>query len=279
VSRNKLPDPKGYRSFKPTAPAIVYDTKRVNLDESVKYFEKRLPENMTLRTVNNKGILYFHLSRLLGDRFLGGMKRYAEVLKEIQTDQIKISEYLGLYEILEGLQSYSSLVVKLYDENKTLKSLAIRHYRTPRGETVKWYKLKGSDARFIPYRLREEYSHCFVAFGMAEALIFNLLGVDYFILQSDSVALHIESNPYYKAIKEKLRGRDIVILPDYDESGLKASDALYSALKGFTYPRIVEFYKLIDNPPKGFDFRDYVLKIQDKDLILENLINLLKGVY
>ena len=275
MSRNRLPDPKGFRNFKPTAPVIVYDTEKKEIAKSIEYFESRLPKNMALRTVNNKGILYFHLSRLLGDGFLGGMRKYAEVLKEIQTDQIKISEYLGLYEILEGLQSFSSLVIKLYDENKTLKSLAIRHYRTPRGEIVKWYKLKGSDARFIPYRLRDEYSHCFVAFGMAEALIFNLLGVDYFILQSDSVAYHISNNPYFKTVKEKLKERDIIILPDYDESGLKASQALHSTLKGFSYPRIVEFYKLVDNPPKGFDFRDYILQIQNKDLILENLLKLI----
>ena len=270
----KLPRPEEFKKFKPTAPIITYDDKKTNLNKSVEYFENNPPASMALRSDNNRGILYFHLSELLGDRFLGGINKYPQILKEIQTDQIKISEYLGLYKRLEGLSSYSSLSVKLYD-NEELKAVIIRKYKTPSGDYVKWYKLKGSSASFIPYRLREEYSHCFVAFGIGEALAFNLLGVDYFILQSDSIALHIENNPYFKALKEKLKERDIIILPDYDESGLKASQALHSTLKGFSYPRIVEFYKLVDNPPKGFDFRDYILQIQNKDLILENLLKLI----
>jgi len=264
---SKLPDPSSYKNFTPKAPIITYTENNHNLDEEIKKF-----------SFSNAGtIQYFELIKMFGRKFIGPLDyQHNEALKALNSDMVKVTSWINHYkDEYNYLHTHSSLVVLFYDENKNLKTASIRRFRTKRGEIVKWYKIKGSNASFIPYRLRDEYSFCFVAFGTAETLIFNILGLEYFILQSDSIAYHIDRNPYFQAIKEKLKGRNILILPDYDESGFKAATALKTHLNKISKPQIIEFYKLVNNPFKGFDFRDYVLQVQDKDLIIENLLKLI----
>ena len=263
---SNLPDPTNYKDFIPRAPIITYKENKHHLENEIKRFAI---EKAPL-------IVYFELTKIFGEEFIGRLDFLNNpVLKAINTDMVKVQGYKEhYYNEYNYFCTHSSLAILLYDKDE-LKTAAIRRYRTKSGEVIKWYKVKGSSAKFIPYRLNDKYSYCFVAFGMAEALIFNILGLEYFILQSDGEAYNLPSNPYFKAIKEQLRGRDILILPDYDESGFKAARALKASLKDIAEPRIIEFYKLVNNPKKGFDFRDYVLQIQDKDLIIQNLINLI----
>lgn len=264
----KLPDPKGYQTFKPTSPVIVFeDNSKYNIKDQVKYF----------KLGDNKNIIYFELVEMFGYKFIGQFDYlHNKTLKDVETNQVKLKSYMKHYKDNLGiLHTYSSLAVELYDDNQELKTATIRRYRTKSGDEVKWYKIRGSKAGFIPYRLNETSSYCFVAFGIAEALIFNILGLDYFILQSDSGAYRISSNPYFKAVKEKIKGREVWILPDYDESCFNAAKTLQEYLKGFCNPSIIEFFQLVDNPKKGYDFRDYVLEIQDKNIIIENLLNLI----
>ena len=270
MSVTKLPDPKAFKGFKPTAPVIVFKESNNDIKEEIKKF-----------SFYKNGILqYFELVDMFGDKFIGRFDYVNNpVLKSIESDLVKVGTYIQNYKVEYGeLKTHSSLVIFLYDENKELKTASIRRYRTKSGEIVKWYKIRGSKANFIPYRLNDNRHYCFVAFGMSEALIFNILGLEYFILQSDSQAYNLPYNPYFKAIKKKLEGRDILILPDYDKSGFKAATALKTHLKEFSNPKIIEFYKLVDNPSKGYDFRDYVKEIQDKDLIIDNLVDLIQGV-
>jgi hypothetical protein len=258
---SKLPDPSSYKNFTPKAPVVTFQESNYSLDEEIKKFE----------LVNTGTIIYFELLEMFGRKFIGPLDfQHNPNLQAVNSDMVKVSAYLNHYwDEYNKFCTHSSLTIMLYDEKKNLKTAAIRRYRS------KWYKVRGSKAKFIPYRLTDKYSYCFVAFGMAEALIFNILGLEYFILQSDSEAYHIDKNPYFKTIKEKLRGRDILILPDYDESGFKAATALKNNLKAFSSPKIIEFYKLVDSPKKGYDFRDYVLEVQDKESIIDNLLNLI----
>jgi len=264
---SKLPDPTDYKNFTPKAPIITFKENSYNLNEEIKKFN--LYDTGTIK--------YFELVELFGDKFIGRLDyQHNEILEAVNSDMVEVKTYISHYYGEYGdFKTYTSLVVLFYDENKNLKTASIRRYRTKSGELIKWYKVKGSSANFIPYRLRDNYTFAFVAFGIAEALIFNILDLEYFILQSDSTAYHIDKNPYFKAIKKKLEGRSILILPDYDESCFKASTALKKHLKGFCKPEIIEFYKLVKNPFKGYDFRDYVKEIQDKNLIIENLLNLI----
>ena len=268
---SKLPDPKEYKNFKPTAPIITFkEDSNYNLKEEM----EKIGVTFSTGTIN-----YFELTKIFGDKFVGPLDyQHNETLKAVESDMVKLKSYITHYKDEWGyIHTHSSLVVALYDKAGEIKTASIRRYRTKSGSIIKWYKVRGSKANFIPYRLNDNYSYCFVAFGMAEALIFNMLGLEYFILQSDSQAYNLPFNPYFKAIKEKLEGRHILILPDYDESGFKAATSLKTHLKKFSKPKIIEFYKLVDNPSKGYDFRDYILEVQDKDLIIENLLKLLKG--
>jgi len=264
-----LPNPSDYQSFKPKSPVITYQgtEKAYNINEEIK----------KLKIYHNGVNQYFELVEMFGINFIGCLDyQHNPVLKAINSDMVKVASWINYYkDKWNYTHTYSSIAILLYDETKKLKATSIRRYRKNEVEIIKWYKVKGSKVGFIPYRLRDKYSFCFVAFGMSEALIFNILGLDYFILQSDSIAYHIDKNPYFEAIKEKLQGRNIFILPDYDESGFKAANALKNHLKAFSNPQIIEIYKLINNPVKGFDFRDYVLTLQDKNLIIENLLNLI----
>jgi hypothetical protein len=263
---SNLPDPREYKNFTPKAPVVTYEEKKYNLQDEVKRFDLHFTGT----------IVYFELMEMFGRKFIGSLDyQHNKNLKAVESEMVKVKNIITHHKDKYGYEhTHSSLAILLYDKDE-LKTAAIRRYRTQSGEVIKWYKVKGSSAKFIPYRLNDKYSYCFVAFGMAEALIFNILGLEYFILQSDGEAYNLPSNPYFKAIKERLRGRDILILPDYDESGFKAATALKASLKDIAEPRIIEFYKLVNNPKKGYDFRDYVLQIQDKDLIIQNLINLL----
>ena len=263
-----LPNPGSYQNFKPKAPVITYQEKSYNLNEEIK----------KLKLYRSGVNQYFELVKMFGSEFIGELNyQYNPVLKAVKSDMVRVASWINHYYDKWGyLHTNSHLVILFYDENKNLKTASIREYKKKDGKIKKWFKVKGSKMEFIPYRLRDEYSFCFVAFGMSEALIFNILGLDYFILQSDSIAYHIDKNPYFEAIKEKLQGKNIFILPDYDESGFKAANALKNHLKAFSNPQVIEFYKLVNNPAKGFDFRDYVLMLQDESLIIENLLNLLK---
>lgn len=266
---SKLPNPREYKSFKPTAPIVTYKENNIyNLEEEMKKIGI---------TYSTGTIKYFELTEIFGDEFIGKFDyQNNEILKAVESNMVKLKSYITHYtDKWNNLHTHSSLVIILYDEKGELKTASIRRYRTKSGNIIKWYKIRGSKANFIPYRLNDNYSYCFVAFGMAEALIFNMLGLEYFILQSDSNAYNLPYNPYFKAIKEKLEDRDILILPDYDESSFKAATSLKAHLKDFSNPSIIEFYKLVNNPSKGYDFRDYVLEVQNKDLIIENLLNLI----
>jgi len=271
----RLPNPKEYKHFTPPQRIITYTPSNYNL---IKEIEK-INSTTNKRIYKNTLIEYFSMVEMFGKKFIGELNYlHNKKLKKCESKHIKLQSYIHhYYQEYRGFCTHSSLVVEMYNDTGELKTLAIRRYKKKNGEVIKWYKLKGSDAKLIPYKLRDSYSFAFVAFGIAEAIIFNILDLDYFVLQSDSLAFTIENNPYFLAIKEKLKDRQILILPDYDTSGLSAANALAVKLKPFSNPRIIEFYKLVDNPSKGFDFRDYVKLIQDEERIVLNLVKLLKG--
>jgi len=263
-----LPDPTGYKNFKTKTPIITYkEEKSYNIQEEIKRFNFNY----------NPYIRYFELVEMFGNSFIGPLDYQSNKnLKAINSDMVEVKSYVEHYYNENGnFLTFSSLAILLYDENKNLKTATIRRYRNPSGQFIKWYKVRGSQTTFIPYRLTSGYSYCFVAFGMSEAIIFNILGLDYFILQSDSIANNINNNPYFNTFKEKLKNREILILADYDESGLKAGNTLKKHLESFCNPRVIEYFKLVKNPKKGYDFRDYILEISNKELVIKNLLNLI----
>jgi len=161
-----------------------------------------------------------------------------------------------------------SLVIELRNEKDELKTLSFREFKTKESnETIKW-KTYGSK-RFIPYKLKDNNKFCFVAFGMSEIILFELLEFDYFILQSDSIVHNLANNDYFKPVKEKLKDRVTYIFPDNDESGLKAGYKLNKYLKEEGLKsKVLELGKMTNKQlKKGYDLRDLINEYSKNEVI------------
>ncbi|QCT93770.1 hypothetical protein FE773_00825 [Caminibacter mediatlanticus TB-2] len=271
----KLPDPSKYKTFKPKVKPKVYQEKKWD-------FEK-LKQNEYVWE-NYFSVFYpkFGLIDKLFTNDLLPLKEYERL--KLYKEKFESGNIRLLYSML-----HDSIVIELYDNNELI-SLIFRHYYEKitkiaedkylrnKESVIKW-KTYGSK-RFIPYRLTDGNNYCFCAFGMAEILLFELLEVDYFVLQSDSIADNISNNPYFEPIKEKLKNRAVYIIPDNDESSFKASQKLKEAITTSASTLILPLEKITgEKLPKGYDLRDFFneySKVYAIELIME-CIKKMKG--
>ena len=84
-----------------------------------------------------------------------------------------------------------SLTVSLFDTDE-LKSHIIRTATNANGDTVKW-KTYGSKI-FTPSKIRSSDRIIFIASGIGEYILFELMGVNYIVPQCDSVTSGITSS-------------------------------------------------------------------------------------
>ncbi|MDP3302116.1 MAG: hypothetical protein Q8S36_09150 [Sulfuricurvum sp.] len=153
-------------------------------------------------------------------------------------------------------KKHDSLTITLYDPDNVPKAIAIRSAADGSGNIVKW-KTYGAKT-FIAYRIQGS-PFVFTASGMAEVLLFELLELDYFLLQSDSIVKSLGVNVQWKAIKELLDKKLVIYLLDNDDS----SKAAYEAFKAL-YPKsiAIDFEMMWDRDlPHGYDFRDFCNQI------------------
>ncbi len=146
---------------------------------------------------------------------------------------------------------YKSLTVSLFD-GEDVKAICIRSAWDSDGNPIKW-KTYGSK-RFIPYRIFDEDDPTiFIGYGIGEFLLFELLELNYMVLQSDSIAKNLSSNPYTPQIED----RYIFALLDNDASckaTLEPLQSHFSKCKVFG----IDFEHLFDRELlKGYDFRDF----------------------
>jgi len=146
---------------------------------------------------------------------------------------------------------HKSLTVSLFDGDE-VKTICIRKATARAGRPIKW-KTLGSK-RFIPHRIFDpDDPTIFVGYGIGEFLLFELLQINYLVLQSDSIAHSLAANPY----APELADRYIFCLFDNDES----SRATLEPLRGhFAKCEVygMEFEHILDRElPKGYDFRDF----------------------
>jgi len=79
-------------------------------------------------------------------------------------------------------------------------AICIREAKERDGRSVKW-KTYGSK-RFIPYKIfDEENPAIFVGYGIGEFLLFELLELNYMVLQSDSIAKTFLAIRMYRIFK------------------------------------------------------------------------------
>ena len=160
-----------------------------------------------------------------------------------------IGKYIGFS------SRYKSLAISLFD-SEDVKAICIRSAWDSDGNPIKW-KTYGSK-RFIPYRIFDKDDPAiFVGYGIGEFLLFELLEFNYIVLQSDSIAKSLSSNPYTPQIED----RYIFALLDNDASCKATLEPLKSH---FSKCKVIgiDFENFSDKElPKGYDFRDFCNEI------------------
>jgi len=152
-------------------------------------------------------------------------------------------------------EKYQSLTVSLFDGDK-VAAICIRNAIDRDGNPVKW-KTYGSK-RLIPHRIFDaDDPTIFVGYGIGEFLLFELLELNYMVLQSDSIAHTLFNNPYAPHVED----RYIFALLDNDTSCKATVEQLqrhYRSCKAYG----IDFEHVLDKElPKGYDFRDFCNEI------------------
>ena len=151
-------------------------------------------------------------------------------------------------------RKYNSLTVHLYNDAGEIETIAIRN-----ADGTKW-KTFGSK-KFTPYTIKDDV--IFVSSGMAEIVICDLLNLSFIGIQSDGMVQHLPQE-----LKELARDKFIVILSDNDDSFKK----IIPTIKEFftqSQTIVIDFEKMMNQElPKGYDFRDFVNKIEDAQTVL-----------
>lgn len=168
---------------------------------------------------------------------------------------------------------HKSLTISLFDDDE-VKTIVIRRAINGDGSVIKW-KTFGSKS-FIASKLQNLDEVVFLASGMSELIAFEVMGVDYVLLQSDSTAKAIENNKQFEGLKEALDGRVMAIFIDNDVSGKSIVSPLREAFES-TQIIAIDFEELLGRElPKGYDFRDFCNEIKDIDVIEKRLSTYLK---
>lgn len=153
-------------------------------------------------------------------------------------------------------KKHNTLSISLYDSDEVPRTIALRHATDKDGNSVKW-KTYGSKS-FIPYRI-DQSPFVFTASGMAEVLLFELLGFNYFLLQSDGIVRTLATNTYWKAIKSLIDGKLVIYLLDNDES---SREAFKMFQEHYSKSICIDFEMMWDRDLQhGYDFRDFCNQI------------------
>ena len=154
-------------------------------------------------------------------------------------------------------KKYDSATVHLYNDAGEIKTIAIRD-----ASGTKW-KTFGSK-KFIPYKIKDEI--IFLASGMAEIIINDLLGISFIGVQADGMVQHLPSE-----LKLLARDKYIVILSDNDTS-FKEKIPVIQKFFEYSQTIIIDFEKVLDRElTRGYDFRDFVNEIGDAPTVLQML--------
>ncbi len=170
-----------------------------------------------------------------GERFTAPITFYSKIFKNLN---------IGWHFI------YKSFTVSLYDEFGVLKTLIVRYSVNKDGTLVKW-RTYGSKT-FIPHKINNNDSVVFVASGIGEYILLELMGVSYITPQSDSTVSGIATD-----MIEACSGKTIFYLQDNDDSGRKLGAKLKEIFSNSVFI-VVDFEFVLDRYlPHGYDFRDF----------------------
>jgi len=184
-------------------------------------------------------------------------KKLWSSLEDRKSAGAKISKYLGYS------SKDRSLTISLFNGDK-IECIAIR-----KSGNIKW-KTLGSKT-FIPSNLDDDF--IFIASGMSEILLFEMLNFSYLLLQSDSVYKHLEQ------FREPLKDKVLIVLQENDNSSKKLTANLKQMFSELEIV-VIDFTKVLNRDlVKGYDFRDFCNEIENVTEIKRTIENeILKGL-
>lgn len=151
-------------------------------------------------------------------------------------------------------KKYNSLTISILDDKNEVQCIAIRSAKDRTGKDVKW-KTYGSK-KYISSRIND--STVFLAVGMAEYILLELLGVSYIHLQSDGMYKHISEK-----LIDQVHGCNIIVFKENDKSFEKLINNLYIVFSQSNI-FVIDFEKLLNKElKKGYDLRDFINEIKD----------------
>lgn len=216
----------------------------------------------------------------------------SNIIKKIQNSEDVFLKFCGYS------KRDDSLTITLKDDNNNIQTIVIRKSI----DGIKWKTLGGKT--FIYSNIKNESDVVFAVYGMSEILICEMLEFSYIAFQSDSIAKNLSNNPSWNIIKEKLKGKILALLIDYDDScrdtikpikkellnyslvvDIEMIDLLHTRIFINATTPLNEMYrenakaykmdKLKNEMPKGYDFRDLFnssFDVEDIKYSLEKMI-------
>jgi len=280
---SSLPNPKEFKHFKMQLHQVV------RFDEVITDEIKHSKLINIYKAINsNKNYSTDCIYNILNKKFLDSID------KDIK--QKVYSKYLRY----DTIEQSPCIVVK--DKYNVIQFISVHRAK----DGTKWKKKVGSNAKYIHYNIFDYI--IFVAYGIGEMLILELLGLSYILLQSDSVAntLHINKQ-FNDEVKPLLKDKLLVPLLDNDYSCFKTIQKLQENLKNTvklclplymidilttsvffndtnnsTSQEARTIWKNTKIVPSKYDFKDYVLNefnpIKIKDIVFKTIENKIQGV-
>jgi hypothetical protein len=192
-----------------------------------------------LQSIHNKALIDF---KRVG--FTGTAKaQFDELINpHLQNDRVK--------NLCIGWSTrHQSITFSLFDGDG-LKTHIIRSATNQTGEPIKW-KTYGSKT-FTPSKIKSGSDVVFVASGIGEYILFELMDVSYIAPQSDSVTSGITP-----AMIDEVQGKTIIYLQDNDDSGRKLGGKLRELFSESVFV-CIDFEHVHDKDlVHGYDFRDF----------------------
>ena len=192
-----------------------------------------------LQSIHNKALIDF---KRVG--FTGTAKaQFDELINpHLQNDRVK--------NLCIGWSTrYQSITFSLFDGD-VLKTHIIRSSKNPDGEIIKW-RTYGSKT-FTPSKIKSGSDVVFIASGIGEYILFELMDVSYIAPQSDSVTSGISQSRI-----DEVRGKTIIYLQDSDDSGRKLGGKLRELFSESVFV-CIDFEHVHDKDlVHGYDFRDF----------------------
>ncbi|MCV3403853.1 hypothetical protein L8V85_07875 [Campylobacter sp. IFREMER_LSEM_CL2090] len=246
VDFHKLPTQK-VDSFKPI--------KEVAKDDS--YLK-----NMAYSLQADYNLYYDDILRneLLDKTFFDNFRLFMDLCKIL--DFVKINEFENIINEYFGFSKNDKSLALILRDKGEIKSIAIKE-KIVKDKTIKWFKLKGSNAKFIKFVKAKENGLlkdcCFIFSGIKEIIISELLGINAICFQSDSTMKYIQTHEQINELLSFIDEKFLYFIIENDESSFNANLGLLKELAKLKPSVLNSFSVLNYDEYKNADFVDFIV--------------------